>query len=423
MNRLINLLEKLFPLNRSITGEGLRQTLQIIKNEIGQLDIHNIPSGTKVFDWVVPDEWNCKDAYILQPDGNKICEYSKNNLYLLGYSAPINKTVDFSELETHLYSLPEYPNAIPYVTSYYDKKWGFCIEEKIKEKLKTGKYKVFIDSKFFKGNLTYGELFIPSTRNTNEEVFFSTYVCHPSMANNELSGPVMMTFLAKWLLNLKQRRFNYRIIFIPETIGSIAYLSRHWKEMKKNIIAGFNITCVGDERCYSYLPTRLGNTLSDNVALHILKHEVGEFINYTFLDRGSDERQYCSPGIDLPIATICRSKYHEYPEYHTSEDKIGLVTNKGLQGSLELYKKILTCIEENVIYKNKIFCEPFMTAHDLYPKTGTKNAAKEAQLLMDILTYSDGDHSLLEIAELLEVSVLGIIDPAKLLYKKQLLGK
>ena len=420
---MINFLKKLFPLNRSLTGNGVRETLSLIKNEIGQLEIKEIPSGTRVFDWMIPEEWECNAAYIEQPNGTRICEFSVNNLYLMGYSEAIDKIVNLKDLQKHLHSLPDMPTAIPYVTSYYNRSWGFCIEHQKREKLKNGEYRVFIDSSFKKGHLSYGELYIPSTSNSEEEVFLSTYVCHPSMANNELSGPVVVTYLSKWLLGLKERKYNYRIIFIPETIGSIAYLSLNLEKMKKKVIAGYNVTCVGDERCFSFLPSRQGNTLSDKIALNILDQEVGEYKKYTFLERGSDERQYCSPGVDLPIATICRSKYHEYPEYHTSKDDLTLVTNKGLNGSLSVYKKVLTGIEKNGIYKNTILCEPFMSSYNLYPKTGTRDGAVSVKYLMDIMAYCDGKNSLIEIAEILEVSILKILSEVDVLINNKLIKK
>jgi len=248
----------------------------------------------------------------------------------------------------------------------------------------------------------------------------STYICHPSMANNELSGPVVTCFLAKWLLSLEERKYTYRIIFIPETIGSIAYLSKNLEHLKEKVIAGYNVTCVGDDRCYSFLPSRLGNTLSDMIAKHVLQYTHPDYIKYTYLDRGSDERQYCSPGVDLPIASIMRSKYASYPEYHTSLDNLDLVTPKGLYGSYEVIQKCLMCIESNNIFHNTVLCEPHLGSRGLYSTVNVVSTSG-APLVLNLLAYCDGKNSLLEIASLLNVSMLDLIELVKILKEKNLL--
>jgi aminopeptidase-like protein len=398
---MYRLIEHLFPICRSISGNGVRETLQIIQNHI-PITIHEISTGTKVFDWVVPKEWNVVDAYIMDETGNKIIDFKENNLHLVGYSTPINQTLTLSQLQEHLYSLPEQPEAIPYVTSYYKERWGFCISQKQRDNLKEGNYKVFIDSELKDGSLTYGELIIPGR--SKKEVFISTYVCHPSMANNELSGPVLSTFLAKWIMS-KPRRYSYRIIFIPETIGSIIYLSKNLESLKENVIAGFNITCVGDNGPYSYLPTRNGNTYSDKIALNILSFDHPDFIKYTYLDRGSDERQYNSPGVDLPICTIMRSKYGTYPEYHTSLDNLDIVSAEGLIGSLNIFKKCLNTIEENKKYKIKCLGEPQLGKRGLYPTIGTKTSSLKVKDIMNFISYADGEHDLIDISNIIDVPV------------------
>lgn len=398
------LAEQLWGINRSLTGDGNRETLKILQGHIPGLTLHEIPSGTKVFDWTVPDEWRVKDAYIITPNGEKICNFRNNNLHLLGYSAPVNKKISLAELQQHLYSIPLQPTAIPYVTSYYERRWGFCISQKQRDVLKEGTYEVYIDSEHFAGSLTYGELIIKGE--SDSEVFLSTYICHPSMANNELSGPTVTTFLAKWLKSRPKNRFSYRIVFIPETIGSIAYLSRNLNHLQKHVIAGFNVTCVGDDRAFSYLPSRKGNTLSDHIARHVLRHTHPDYKAYKWTDRGSDERQYCAPGVDLPVASIMRTKFGAYEEYHTSlDDLVNVVTPQGLEGGYTVLRKALEAIEENYYLKSTILCEPQLGKRGLYPTLSTKSSASEVSLMMDLITWSDGTKSALEIADLCEVPV------------------
>jgi aminopeptidase-like protein len=400
---------ELWSINRSITGDGLRQTLKKISEHLPELKIKSVPSGTKVFDWTVPKEWNVIDAYIVTPSGKKICDFSENNLHLVGYSTPFNGSVDFDELKRHLYTLPEQPNAIPYITSYYHERWGFCISQREFETLEKGIYKVVVNSSLVDGDLNYGELLIKGK--SDKEIFLSTYICHPSMANNELSGPTVLTFLAKWLKETRENNYSYRIIFIPETIGSITYLSQNLKEMKNKIFAGFNVTCVGDNRAYSYLPSRKGNTISDLIAKHVLKWTDKNYIKYSWLDRGSDERQYCAPGVDLPIASILRSKYHVYPEYHTSLDDLeNVVTPKGLDGGYSVIKKALEAIEKNKKYKVTVLCEPHLSKRQLYPTLSEKERDKEIKLLMNLISLCDGNKSLLEIAEDLKVPIWDLYD-------------
>ena len=393
---------RLWPLNRSITGEGVRETLSIIKEHLLDLDVHSVPSGTTVFDWVVPKEWLVREAYIITPEGQKICDFSDNNLHLLGYSIPFEGIVSLNELKDHLYTLPELPNAIPYITSYYKERWGFCLSQEKLDMLEDGDYKVKIDAKLFDGQLNYAELILPG--HSKKEVLLSTYICHPSMANNELSGPTVVTFLAKWLKQITNRQYTYRIIFIPETIGSITYLSLNYKVMKKQIIAGFNVSCIGDNRAYSYIPSRNGCTLSDDVAKHVLKWIDPNFVSYTWLDRGSDERQYCAPGIDLPIASINRTKYAEYPEYHTSLDNLkDVVTAEGLDGGYWAIRKAIELIERNKKFKVTVLGEPQLGKRGLYPTLSTKKSAEQGRTIKDLISMCDGKTSLLNIADQLNI--------------------
>ncbi len=398
-NRMHELARELFPIARSLTGEGVRETLGILQRELPGLTIKEVPSGTACFDWTVPPEWNVKDAYILGPDGRKLADFRQNNLHLVGYSAPIRQTIGLEALQAHLHSLPEQPDAIPYVTSYYQKNWGFCLSQKQRDALEEGEYEVVIDSTLDDdGSLTYGELVIPSTMGADREIFVSTYVCHPSMANNELSGPVVSTALARWLQSLDERRYTYRFIFIPETIGSILYLSLHLEHLKAHVTAGFNISCVGDERVYSYLPTRRGTTLSDRIARHALGHLAPDYVRHSFLERGSDERQYNAPGVDLPVVSVMRSKYGTYPEYHTSMDNLEFITPAGLYGSYNVLRHCFKGLECNSIYKAAVLCEPQLGKRGLYPSARKKGDPKPREML-DLLAYADGKTDLLEIAD------------------------
>jgi len=393
--------QDLFPIARSITGPGVRETISYIQGLLPDLTLHEIASGTPVFDWTVPDEWAVREAHITDESGERIVDFKVNNLHLVGYSESVDQWFELAELNKHLYSLPEQPTAIPYITSYYERRWGFCLTHNQRESLRLGRYRAVVDSDLKPGVLNYGELILPGE--TDEEVFLSTYVCHPSMANNEISGPVVTTALAQWLMSAKKRRYTYRIIFIPETIGSIVYLSRYLSHLKKHVIAGFNISCVGDERAYSYLPSRAGDTLSDKAALHVLKYVSPEFKRYTWLERGSDERQYCSPGVDLPIATIMRSKYGEYPEYHTSLDDLQLVTPNGLEGGYHSLRRAIEIIENNACFKTTSFCEPQLGKRGLYPTLSTKDSGAQVERMMNLISYCDGDLSLLDIADLVDV--------------------
>lgn len=398
---MYRMMVELFPICRSITGDGVRETLARIKEHI-PLEIYEVRSGTKVFDWEVPKEWNIKDAFILDEQGSKVVDFQKNNLHVVGYSIPIDKWLTLSELQEHLHSLPDQPDAIPYVTSYYKEYWGFCLCHNVRERLKEGRYRVVIDSELKDGYLTYGEYVVQGK--TPQEVFLSTYVCHPSMANDNLSGSVLTTFLGRWIASAP-RRYTYRIVFVPETIGSITYLSRNLDKMRNNILVGFNISCAGDERTYSYVPSRYGNTYADKVALNILKFKHPDFVRYSFLERGSDERQYCSPGIDLPLVTLTRSKYGAYPEYHTSLDNLDLVTPDGLRGMYELFADCIELIERNV--KVRVYCygEPQLGKRGLYPNLSTKSSGASVRDMMNFIAYADGANDLIDISNTIGVPV------------------
>lgn len=411
----------LYPINRSLTGTGVRQTLAYLGNLLPGLVMHEVPSGTKAFDWSVPDEWTIRDAYITDESGKRVVDFQQHNLHVVGYSEPVNLWLDRKELEQYLYSLPDQPNAIPYITSYYKRRWGFCLTHNQRMLLPQGLYHVVVDSDLKPGVLNYAELIL--TGETDEEVLLSTYICHPSMANNELSGPVVTTALAKWLQSLENRRYTYRIVFIPETIGSIVYLSKNIDQLKRQVIAGFNITCIGDDRCYSYLPSRNGSTLSDQVALHVLHHTDSDYKRYSWLDRGSDERQYCAPGIDLPVATIMRSKYGEYPEYHTSLDNFDVVTPSGLEGGFIALRRAIEIIEQNIYLKTTVLCEPQLGKRGLYPSLSTKESGEQVRGMMNLISYCDGSLTLLEIANLIEEPFWNLIAIVEKLVTHGLLEK
>lgn len=387
----------LFPICRSLSGPGVRETLGYLKERVPQMEIHSVPTGTKVFDWTVPEEWHVREAYIEDETGKRIVDFQNHNLHLVGYSIAIDEIVDLEELQKHLYSLPDQPDAIPYITSYYSKRWGFCLTENQRKNLTSGKYHVFIDADLKDGVLNYGEVIIPGE--VEEEVFISTYICHPSMANNELSGPVVTTAIACWLNSLEQPHYTYRIVFIPETIGSITYTSLNLEQMQKRIIAGFNVTCIGDDRAYSFLPSRAGDTISDRIVQHVLSNIDENYKSYSWLERGSDERQYCAPGIDLPIASIMRSKYGEYPEYHTSLDDLELVTSTGLAGGFDATRQCIEVLEANIKPKITVLGEPQLGKRGLYPTLSTKESGALVRTMMNMISYSDGEHDLITIAE------------------------
>ncbi|EAK3894094.1 DUF4910 domain-containing protein [Campylobacter jejuni] len=393
---------ELFPIPRSITGQGFRDSLEILNKTLGGgiLKFHSIKSGTKVFDWIVPDEWNVKEAYIITPEGEKICDFKKHNLHLLNYSEAIDQEIELEELQDHLYSIEEMPDAIPYVTSYYKRRWGFCLTHNERKKLKKGKYKVYINAKHDEnGVLDYADFILPSTQNSKDEILISTYLCHPSMANNELSGPVVAIFLAKWLLSLKERKYNYRFVIIPETIGSIVYLSKHLEHLKKHVKAGFVLSCLGDDHAYSLIHTPKENTLSDKVALHTLKNKEN-FKAFSFLDRGSDERQYNAPLVNLGIVGVCRTRYGDYDGYHNSKDDLNFISEKGLMGGLQSIQEMILNLEINAVYENTIVCEPNLGKRGLYHTLSTAN---DIPLACNFLAYCDGENDIIDIANILNM--------------------
>ena len=391
------LMRELFPICRSITGNGVRETLSLLKRHI-PLIVYEVPSGTPCFDWVVPDEWNIHDAYIMDENGERVVDFRENNLHVLGYSEPIDDTLTLEELRPHLYTRPDMPDAIPYLTSYYERRWGFCLSHRQFEKLQSGKFHVKIDSTLEPGSMTYGELLIPGE--SMREILLSTYTCHPSMANNELSGVVLTTFLARWLSGLEKRRYSYRILFLPETIGAIYYLSRHCQELKEKVVAGYVVTCVGGPGQITYLKSRAENTIVDKVTEYVLKYHGEPYKIVDFTQRASDERQYCSPGIDLPIGSLMKTRYFDYPEYHTSRDSLDFVTSDQIRSSFQLYINCLTALNHNQVFQGTVLCEPNLGKCGLYPTLGAQHTTPERiDDILALLAYCDGSLDLVDIAE------------------------
>lgn len=391
--------ERMFPICRSITGNGFRDSLAIIREEIPEINVFEVPSGTQVFDWTVPKEWNCKGGGIYRMNDEKVVDFKDTNLHIMGYSVPVDKVISREELLEHIYTQPDQPDWIPYVTSYYKERWGFCMSENQKKTLNDEQYKVVIDSTLEQGSLTYGELIIPGE--TEDEIFFSTYLCHPSMANNELSGPVVQAELIKYVKAMPKRRYTYRFVFIPETIGSLTYLSRNVDTMKAHVKAGFVLSCVGDNRTYSYVSTKYANTLADRVIRNVLRFHYPEYKEYSFLKRGSDERQYNSAGVDLPVGGFCRSKYSEYPEYHTSADNMDLISPEGLQGAYEVMVKTINALEHNYHYKMACMGEPQLGKRGLYPTISQKGSYDSVKIMTNFIAYADGVHDLIGVSDII----------------------
>lgn len=416
---MYDLAARLFPICRSITGNGFRESLNIIRETIPEIKVHEVPSGTQVFDWTIPNEWNCLGGGIYKINGEKVIDFADTNLHILGYSTPIDKIISREELLDHLYTQPDQPDLIPYVTSYYKERWGFCMSENQKLTLNEDKYHVIIKSTLEPGSLTYGELLIPGE--SEEEVFFSTYLCHPSLANNELSGPVVQAELIKYIKSIAKRRYSYRFVFIPETIGSITYCSLNLEALQRNVKAGFVLSCVGDDRTYSFIETPYGNTLADRVMKNVLKYHYPNYDHYSFLDRGSDEREYCSVGVELPVCGFCRSKYGKYPEYHTSADNMDLISPEGLQGAYDVLVKVVTSLENNYHFRMLCKGEPQLGKRGLYPAISQKGSYDAVLSLKHFIAYADGRNDLIEISDIIGVPTSELIEIKNKLMNNNLL--
>ncbi len=459
IKEISNLLEQLFPICRSITGDGVRQTLSILKEKT-DFEILEIPTGIKCYDWTIPKEWNVIDAYVKDSNGNKIIDFQKNNLHLKSYSVPINKVISFKELNLHLETLPDMPDAIPYRTTYYKEDWGFCISYNQYINLnKNSNYEVVINTSLKNGYLTYGEKKIKGK--SKYEFLISTYCCHPSLANDNLSGIVLWILLLRWIKQ-KNRKHNYRFVIAPETIGAIAYLSKNESEMKK-VLGGFILTCVAGPRNIEYKKSFLGNHFLDEIVLKKFD-EIGlDYKTHNFDINGSDERQFSSPFYRIPIGTICKSKYYEYDNYHTSKDNLDYVKSSSLLEIFKIYTSIIEEIEsmDDFPTKKKLkantnssnqkflslmpFCEPMLSKRNLYPTNGgtikqkqfdskkehkiktyqkinEKNITGEyLDIIKWIMFYSDGKFSLTEIAQKINIPLEKLLLVANDLCEKKLL--
>ena len=411
-NEIYALIKELFPICRSITGNGVRQTLEIISKHI-PLDIQEVPSGTRVFDWAVPKEWNIRDAWIKDSYGRKVIDFQKSNLHVINYSMPFTGRISMADLKPHLFCLPDHPDWIPYKTTYYEETWGFCLSQNQLLSLSEGEYQVLIDSTLADGHLTYGECLIPGK--SKDEILISTHVCHPSLANDNLSGVSTAAFLAKHISN-QQLRYSYRFLFIPGTIGAITWLCRNMHSVAC-IKHGLVLTGVGDRGRITYKKSRRGNAEIDRAASHVLRQSSDNYTIEDFSPYGYDERQYCSPGFNLPVGRFSRTPYGRYPEYHTSADNLDFVSTCSLSETFERLNSIFGILQENKTYINLApYCEPQLGKRGLYNQISPNRMA-----MLWVLNYSDGRHSLLDIAERATINFPAVREAADLLYQAGLL--
>lgn len=388
---------QLYPICRSITGDGVRETLRLLQKKL-PLEMYEIPSGTKVFDWTVPLEWNVIDAYIKNEQGERLVDFKAHNLHLMSYSSPVRKKMTLSELRPHLFTLPDHPEWIPYRTSYYKENWGFCLSEKqLLEVQKEAEFNVVVDSSLKSGSLTYGEIFLPGE--SVEEVLLSCHVCHPSLCNDNLSGIAVAVSLAQTMA-ARIRRYSYRFLFLPGTIGSITWLAQNEQRVSR-IKHGLVLTGVGDAGNVTYKKSRRGNAVIDRAMAHVLKHSGSPHAIINFFPYGYDERQYCSPAFDLPVGCFMRTPHGEYPEYHSSADNLDFVKTESLVDSYDRCLEVLELLEGNRIYLNQNpKCEPQLGRRGLYRSVAGQQEKHSMELaLLWVLNGSDGCHTLLDIAE------------------------
>lgn len=396
-DEMYRLVTELYPICRSITGNGVRQTLSALARFI-PLQVHEVPSGTQVFDWTVPKEWNIRDAYVANSQGERVIDFKQSNLHVLNYSSPVRKKMSLAELRPHLFTLPDRPDWIPYRTSYYKETWGFCLSQNQLDAMPDGEYDVVVDSTLEPGSLTYGEYFIPGR--SEEEVLISCHVCHPSLCNDNLSGNAIAVWLASRLANLKGLKYSYRFLFIPGTIGSITWLSRNVQNAAR-IKHGLVVVCVGDSGGFSYKSSRRGDAVIDRAVQHLLKTETKDHKFIDFYPYGYDERQFCSPGFNLAVGSLSRSTHGTFPEYHTSADNLDFVSARNLSDSLQIYSKVIDTLENDEVWVNQNpQCEPQLGKRGLYSNVGaTTHRPFNEMALLWVLNLTDGEHSLLQIAE------------------------
>ena len=390
---------RLFPLPRSLAGSAFRDSLAMIEEVTGPMERHRFATGESVLDWTVPPEWELREAWIKGPDGRKVVDMADTNLHVVSYSVPVSQRMSLDSLQEHLFSLPEQPDAIPYRTTYYKRDWGFCLSESQRRALEPGEYEVHIDSELPDGHVEIGEVVIPGS--SDREVLLSTYLCHPSMANNELSGPMVVAQLARLLAQREQPHYTYRCLFAPETIGAICYLSRFGDRLRERLAAGYVVTCIGDPGPFTYKFSRQGDSLADRAALHVLTQSDEPHRLMDFYPARSDERQYCSPGYDLPVGSLLRSTYDTFSEYHTSNDDLELVTADALGHSLRVYHRVIEALEAARTYEATMpYGEPQMSKRGLYPTTGAiRSLEGERRDMMFLLNWCDGQGDLLAAGE------------------------
>jgi aminopeptidase-like protein len=392
---MFELIEALYPICRSITGDGVRETLQVIGKHL-PLEVVEVPTGTQVYDWTVPREWNIRDAAIIGPDGERVVDFRAHTLHVMSYSVPVSARMTLSKLRPHLYTLPEHPDWIPYRTSYYAERWGFCLSQNQLDALPDGEYEVFIDSTLEDGSLTYGECVLPGQE--QREVLLTCHVCHPSLANDNLSGIAALTWLGRWLAQ-RDRRFTYRLLFIPGTIGSLTWLSRN-EDVVGRIVHGLTIAGVGDPGQLTYKRSRHGDALIDRTVLTVLRDRGEPFAVQDFSPYGYDERQFGSPGFNLPVGCVMRTPHNTYSEYHTSADDLSFVSTDALAGTVTFMETVVDALEANRRYLNlSPKGEPQLGKRGLYPSIGGRTAQAEQMAMLWVLSGSDGSASLLDIAE------------------------
>ena len=408
--------KRLYPLHRSITGDGLRSSLDIVGETIPLRRVE-VPSGSTAFDWTVPPEWVVHAAYVIRPDGERILDIRDHKLYLLNYSEPFQGVVSKSELDKHLYSRPDIPDAIPYAISYYERQWGFCIPHSQREALPEGDYTVVIDTEFLEGSLSYGDCVLPGE--TEDEILFSSFLCHPQMASHELSGPLLLTALYERLRQKQNRRFTYRFYFGPETIGTICYLQEVGQHLKKSLKAGLIVTCAGDRGAFSYKRSAVGNGLLDRLVPIVAKEfddSEGPLRIHSFEPIGSDERQYGSPGFNLSVGAFGRSLFGTFPEYHTSLDNEDVIDFNKIQIGVDFLERVCESLDANIVYqRTEPHCEPQLSKHpNLYPTIGGLEPTQDRKrAMMWMLNRANGTQDLIDIAETSGLSMQSILQAAK----------